>query len=111
MSVTSVRGALLCSHWDCCSPAQRIELGVTPEKTNKFYNPAGELVREITFPAEPVTISSVIREVISYENWLCRLACGHTRAPLPLISAQEYFITPGGETIKGEGVASFRTAK
>ena len=101
--MSEIIGALLCSHPDCCPESQRIGLGTIPEATDKFYNAAGELI-EIKYPAQSVSISSILRGVIGYENGLCKLACGHTRAELPLISAQEHLILPNGDILRGEGL-------
>jgi hypothetical protein len=98
------QGALLCSHPDCCPESQRITLGTTPEATDKFYNPAGELVQTITYPAETITMSIVLRDVVGRENGLYKLSCSHVRAGLPLISAQEYLTLENGTVLRGDGL-------
>ena len=100
--MSDIIGALCCSA--CSDEHTTIKLGTIPEGTDKFYNQAGELVREITYPSETITMSTVLRDVMSITNGLAILSCGHQRAPLPLVSVHEYLILPSGETLKGEGL-------
>jgi hypothetical protein len=100
----NVVGSLLC--WGC--PSQRITLGTIPEETDKFYNAAGELVSEVTHPAQDVGIPSVLRDVIGEWHGLYKLACGHQRAGLPLLSNQEWLTLSDGQIARGCGIAEFR---
>jgi hypothetical protein len=94
-------GSLLCD--ECCPASGRITLGTIPEEKQDIKLKDGT-IRTITHSAQDVSIPSILRDVVGYENGLCKLACGHVRAELPLISAQEHLILPNGDILRGEGL-------
>lgn len=79
----NIIGALLC---EAC-PSEWITLGTIPETKQDIKLKDGT-TRMITHPAQDVSIPSILRYVVGYDNGLCKLACGHQRAGLPLLSNQ-----------------------
>ena len=90
-------GSVLCDM--CGNSANRISLGLTHGEAF----PMGDRVLQI--PAEEVSISTVLRDVISREGDFLKLSCGHLRQrPMFLLSSQEWFIDKNGERIEGQGL-------
>lgn len=102
----NIIGSLLCG--ECPSP--RITLGTIPEEKQDIKLKDGT-TRTITHSAQDVSIPSIFRDVIGYDNGLCKLACGHHRAALPLLSNQEYLTLPDGQIARGCGIAEFRAQR
>ena len=92
-----IKGQLLC---DVCGPDQRITLGRT--KDEKIPLDGGAVLH---FPSEPVTVSTVLRDIVAREGGFYRLSCRHLRAfPLFLLSAQEWILREDGTRLEGVGL-------
>lgn len=88
-------GQLLCAF--CCPAGQRIALGVIPEEINNG----------VTFPAETVSISTALRDVVGRDaGGLFKLSCGHLHCGMPMYSNQEWLLIDGqrieGKSLIGE---------
>ncbi len=102
----TIIGSLLC---DEC-PSQRIPLGTIPGDKQDIQQKDGTTIT-ITHPAETVTISSVLRDVVAIDDGVATLSCGHRKIAVPLWSLQEWVQTDDGQIVQGVGLATFRKGK
>jgi len=87
---------LLCSQ---CTDIQ-IEIGFVPASEIELKT-MGRTIR-ITEDASVVKIPTVLMPVVEkFSDESCRLACGHLRFAMPLVSSQERYTMSDGIVVRG----------